>query len=46
MTKQQIAGTLKILWDAMTEEERAAAKGRMYTTHVPLIEEVLQLAEG
>lgn len=46
MTKQQIAGALKVLWDAMTEEERTAALGRMYTTHQPLIREVLQMAEG
>lgn len=46
MTKQQIAGALKILWDAMTPEERAAALGRMYTTHRPLIAEALQIAEG
>jgi hypothetical protein len=46
MTKQQIAGALKILWDAMTEQEREAALGRMYTTHQPLIREALQIAEG
>lgn len=46
MTKQQIAGALKILWDAMTEDEQQAALGRMYTTHQPLIREALQIAEG
>jgi hypothetical protein len=46
MTKQQIAGALKIVWDAMTEEEREAVTARMWTTHRPLIEEALRIAEG
>lgn len=46
MTKQQIAGVVKVLWDAMTEEERATVTARMWTTHRPLIEEALKIAEG
>ena len=46
MTKQQIAGALKILWETMTEEERAMVTARMWTTHRPLIEEALRIAEG
>lgn len=46
MTKQEIAGVAKMIWDAMTPEEQATVTGRMYQTRVPLIGEVLQLAEG
>lgn len=46
MTKQEIAGAMKILWGAMTEAERAAAMGRMYTTHRPLVRMALAEAEA
>lgn len=46
MTKQQIAGVTKMIWDAMTPEEQATVTARMYQTRVPLIAEVLELAEG
>ena len=46
MTKQQIAGVTKMIWDAMTPEEQATVTARLYQTRVPLIAEVLQIAEG
>ena len=46
MTKQQIAGTMKLLWDAMTPEEQATVTARMYQSHRPLIAEALQIAES
>jgi hypothetical protein len=46
MTKQQIAGVVKLLWETMTEEEREAVTARMWTTHRPLITEALEIAEG